>query len=164
VWNHGNVAVIHEVVVPAYVVHAGSARFIDTAADHQQTVTAFRAAFPDVHFTLEEAIAAGDKVVARIVGHATHTGSFFHPSVGELAATGNAVTIHEIVIYRIAEGKLAECWAPLDWLGLLQQLGALPSWQRPQLASLLFWCRIAIRTNIRSILWAFCTKPLILCL
>ena len=127
VWNQGNVEAIHEVVAPQYVVHAGSATFVDTAAEHQRAVTTFRAAFPDTHFTLEEVIAAGDKVIARIVGHATHTGPYFHPAVGELAATGHAVTIHEIVIYRIEKGKLVECWAQIDVLGLLQQLGALPS-------------------------------------
>jgi predicted ester cyclase len=76
---------------------------------------------------VDEAIAAGDKVIARIVGHTTHTGPFFHPAVGKLAPTGTAVTIHEMTMYRIAEGKSAECWTQLDWLGLLQQLGALPS-------------------------------------
>jgi predicted ester cyclase len=127
VWNQGNMETIPEFVAPQYVVHAGSATFVDTAAEHQDSVTTFRAAFPDVHFTVDEAIAVGDKVIARIVGHATHTAPYFHPAVGELAATGHAVTIHEIVIYRIEKGKLVECWAQIDVLGLLQQLGALPS-------------------------------------
>jgi predicted ester cyclase len=127
VWNQGNIEAIQEIVASPYVVHAGNARFVDSAAQHQQTVIAFRAAFPDVHFIVDEAIAVGDKVIARIVGHATHTGPFFHPAVGELAPTGTAVTIHKMNMYRVADGKLAECWAQLDWLDLFQQLGALPS-------------------------------------
>jgi predicted ester cyclase len=78
-------------------------------------------AFSGLHHTFEDQIAEGDKVVSRFTLHGTHTNAF-----QGIPPTGKAVTIHEIVIDRFAEGKVVEHWASVDMLGLLQQLGAIP--------------------------------------
>jgi steroid delta-isomerase-like uncharacterized protein len=127
VWNQGNLDLIDEMVVPEYLVHTGDASQVETTEEHRAYVAALRRAVPDMHFTVEDAIAEGTKVVARIVGRGTHTRPWKLPVAGDLAPTGKRFAIQEITIYRIEDGKLAECWALIDWLDLLRQLGALPA-------------------------------------
>ncbi|HXQ38674.1 MAG TPA: ester cyclase [Anaerolineales bacterium] len=77
---------------------------------------------PDWHTEIEDLIAEGDKVVARIMITGTHTGDFFG-----IPATGKKIRISGIYIARIANGKIIEHWGEEDSLGLLQQLGAIPT-------------------------------------
>lgn len=81
------------------------------------------AAMPDYKVTIEDVIAEGDRVVARFVVTGTHTGTEF---LG-LAPSGRKINVTGISIFRIADGKIAEHWANEDALGLLQQLGAIPT-------------------------------------
>src|SRR5262245_3077909 len=80
------------------------------------------AGFPDYRFELLDLIAEGDRVVARMPFSGTHTGP-----VLDLDPTGRSVTVSEIVIFRIADGKIAEAWEEYDALGMRRQLGALPA-------------------------------------
>ena len=82
-----------------------------------------REAFPDKHFDIEEAIAEGDKVVLRWRFRGTHSGAFWTPA-GTIPATGRPLTLTATLIYRLEDGKIAEEWAALDWLSVVQQLGA----------------------------------------
>ena len=82
---------------------------------HQATLLGM----PDWHTEIEELIAEGDKVVARITMTGTHTGEFFG-----FPATGNRISFTGIYIARIADGKIVEHWGEEDSLGLMQQLGA----------------------------------------
>src|SRR5262249_17385630 len=79
-------------------------------------------AFPDVQFEILDMIAEGDKVVTRWRYHATNTGPF----LGRPPA-GRPVTDEGITTIRLSEGKVAEKWVIQDSLGLLKQLGVLPS-------------------------------------
>jgi predicted ester cyclase len=72
--------------------------------------------------TLEDSVAAGDKVAARITFRATHEGEF-----QGIPPTGQQVTFSFIELNRMEGGKVAEHWVELDLLGLLQQLGAIPT-------------------------------------
>ena len=78
-------------------------------------------AFPDLHITVEDLIAEGDKVVARDTVTGTHQGE----DMG-LAPTGKSITYNEIFICRFADGRIAETWGVVDVLSQLRQLGALP--------------------------------------
>jgi predicted ester cyclase len=78
-------------------------------------------AFPDVVVTEEDLIAAGDKVVERSSAAATHAG----PLMGK-PATNKPVHWSEIHIYRLQDGKIAEHWAEIAMMELLQQTGVLP--------------------------------------
>ena len=80
------------------------------------------AAFPDRHTTSLEIIAEGDKVVHRLSGEFTHQGVFMG-----IPPTGKRVHWSCIDIWRIAEGKLTEHWVEADMLGMMQQLGLVPS-------------------------------------
>jgi predicted ester cyclase len=81
----------------------------------------FRTAFPDLHGTIEDQIAEGDKVVMRMTYRGTHQGELMG-----IPATGKPVTMTFISINRIAEGKIAEGWVNFDALGMMQQLGVIP--------------------------------------
>ncbi len=80
------------------------------------------AAFADLHVTVEDEIAEGDKVVTRYSARGTHKGEIMG-----IPPTGKQVAWTGIVITRIAGGKIIEAWANIDRLGVMQQLGAIPS-------------------------------------
>lgn len=77
-------------------------------------------AFPDLHITIEDLIAEGDKVVARDTVTGTHQGEYM-----ALPPTGKSVTYNEIFIVRFADGRIAETWGVVDVLSQLRQLGAI---------------------------------------
>lgn len=89
---------------------------------HKEVVTMWHKVFPDLHFTIEDMIAEGDRVVERVIARGTHEGDLYG-----IAATGKRVEAMGILIHRIASGKIVEMWEILDTIGLLEQLGiALP--------------------------------------
>jgi predicted ester cyclase len=87
----------------------------------KQAFGMFRMAFPDMHFTVEDQVAEGDKVASRVTVHATHKGEF-----QGIPPTGRPVTQTGIDILRIAGGKVVERWGEFDNFGLMQQLGVIP--------------------------------------
>ena len=76
--------------------------------------------FPDYQTVIDDLIAEGDKVVARITMSGTHTGVFMG-----IPATGKYVEFTGIYIAQIANGKIAEHWGEEDGVSLLAQLGVL---------------------------------------
>lgn len=87
---------------------------------YMQFIISTRAAFPDLHATVEDQIAEGDKVVTRWSVKGTHHGSFrgHHP-------TGNTMRVTGIVIERIVDGKVVEGWIEMDTHGQMHQLGVI---------------------------------------
>ena len=79
-------------------------------------------ALPDLHHEIEDLIAEGDRVVMRATDTGTQKGVFMG-----VPPTGKKVTVGAIGIFRFVEDKIVEGWEELDMLGLLQQLGAVPS-------------------------------------
>jgi steroid delta-isomerase-like uncharacterized protein len=88
----------------------------------KQMVTMFAAAFPDGSHTFEVELAAEDKVAAYWTFRGTHQGELMG-----IPATGKQVTITGTTIDRIVNGKIAERWGSFDQMGLLQQLGVIPT-------------------------------------
>lgn len=80
-----------------------------------------RAAFPDMHWKIEEQIAEGDKVLTRFEWTATHRGAFLG-----VPATGRPVKVWGMVIDRLEGGKIKDTRILMDTLGLMMQLGVLP--------------------------------------
>lgn len=78
--------------------------------------------FPDQHYSVDAVIGDGDKVVIRSTLRGTHTGEF-----QGIPATGKQVTVQGIDIVRAKDGKWIEHWGIFDALGLMQQIGAIPS-------------------------------------
>jgi steroid delta-isomerase-like uncharacterized protein len=79
-------------------------------------------AFPDLHVTVEDLIEEGDKVVGRNSVRGTHHGEYMG-----LPPTGKPVSYNEIIIFRFADGRVAETWGVVDVLAQLRQLGAFPA-------------------------------------
>jgi steroid delta-isomerase-like uncharacterized protein len=93
----------------------------------KQVVSLYRRAFPDVHFTVDDMLATGDKVITRWTGQGSHLGA-----LRGLPATGRKVRVSGISIDRLANGLIVETWMNWDTLGLMEQLGAArPPARRP---------------------------------
>ena len=91
----------------------------------KQRVILWRTAFPDMVYRLEDVIAEGDKVVEHWTARGTHLGRLFG-----IAPTGKHFDIMGINIHHIVDGKIVEIWEVANGLGLLQQLGIVPSWEK----------------------------------
>ena len=79
-------------------------------------------AFPDLHVTIEDLIAEGDKVVSRNTVTGTHQGEYMGTP-----STGKSVTYNEIFIVRFVNGRFAETWGVVDVLSQMKQLGVIPA-------------------------------------
>lgn len=79
----------------------------------------FRAAFPDMHDTIEDMLAEGDKVAVRVTVQGTHRGEF-----QGIAPTGRQISFAGFAIFRVVDGKIVENRALNDRQGLMQQLTA----------------------------------------
>ncbi len=76
----------------------------------------------DGHWQIEEMFSAGDKVVVRWTGSGTHNGE-----LNGIPATGRPIRVDAITIHRMAGDKIDETWEVWDTLGLLQQIGVVPT-------------------------------------
>lgn len=88
----------------------------------KDVIAMMRAAFPDIHWVIDETIASGEKVVSRFTWTGTHRGSFLG-----IPPTGKHVAVKGVVIDRIAGGKMADSRILMDSLGMMQQLGVIPT-------------------------------------
>jgi steroid delta-isomerase-like uncharacterized protein len=116
--NKGNLSVVEESTGPNFVDHQAPPGAPPTAAGLKAWITSFRAAFPDLHYTIEDSIAEGDRVVQRTTARGTMKGDFMG-----MPASGKSATWSEIHIIRFENGKSIEHWAVVDQLGMLAQLG-----------------------------------------
>ena len=112
----GRVETIDELVAPDFVSHtwdmtdAGRDKLKDTTPQMHPRLT-------DVPMTVEDLVAEGDQVVARLTSTATPTGDFMG-----VPAAGKRYTIGEIHWFRLRDGQLVEHWHQIDGLGLMRQL------------------------------------------
>jgi predicted ester cyclase len=118
--NQNKPEVFDELISPSYVNYdfPAPARGLE---GFKMVIGVFRAAFPDMHVTLEEELAEGDKVITRGYFTGTHEGDF-----QGIPSTGKQIKVKYIDIWRVENGKLVENWVQMDQLGLMQQLGVLP--------------------------------------
>ena len=120
-FNQGKAESIDELIAAEFVDHGAAPGVPDTGTESfRQTMLLFRTAFPDVHVTIDDMIAEGDRVVTRSLWHGTHRGTFFG-----IPATGKSFSLTSTDILRIEQGKVVEHWGNEDDLGMLQQLGIL---------------------------------------
>jgi predicted ester cyclase len=113
---------IDEVVEPNVLFHAPVPTEATGAQALKQVWAVLLRAFPDVHVTVEDVIAEGDKVVTRNTVTGTNRGEYMGG-----APTGNSVTYTEIFIVRFAGGRIAEIWGVVDALSQMRQLGRIPT-------------------------------------
>ncbi len=119
--NQRNLAAFEELVIPDLVLHNASMTIQGIEA-YKQFISMYFTAFPDLRFTIEDMIAEGDTVVIRQTARGTHQGNLMG-----IPPTGKQVSTTGINILRFANGKGVEEWFNGDDLGLLQQLGVVPT-------------------------------------
>jgi steroid delta-isomerase-like uncharacterized protein len=83
-----------------------------------EVIKTFYAAFPDNTHVINDLVAEGDKVAARLTEHATHKGQF-----QGIPATGRKVICSQMHIATIVDGKFKESWVLEDNLGRMRQIG-----------------------------------------
>jgi steroid delta-isomerase-like uncharacterized protein len=127
-FNTGNFDLAEEIFAADYVNHDPSLPDFGTGPEvANQAARLYRNAFPDARITVEDQVAEGDRVATRWSARGTHQGELM--GVGP---TGNQVEITGISISRIEGGKIAEDWINYDALGMMQQMGAIPSPEQAQ--------------------------------
>lgn len=125
-FSKGNLSVADEVMTPDCIEHQNGAPGSGPEAV-KQVVTGLRSSFPDLKLHIEDIVTVGDCVWARVKARGTDTGG-----VGGMPPTGRSVEIDVIDIVRVRDGKIAEHWGVADRLGMLQQIGAVPEFEREQ--------------------------------
>jgi steroid delta-isomerase-like uncharacterized protein len=117
--NRGDVSVADRAFAPDCVIHInGSPQPNLSLGGFKEMVSGLLGAFPDLRFTVEDQIVAGDRVAIRWSAEGTNSGAF-----GTVPATGRRVKISGLVLDRVVDGKVAERWEQWDQMGMLQQLG-----------------------------------------
>jgi steroid delta-isomerase-like uncharacterized protein len=120
-FNEGDLMVIDEVCTEDFVDHDPIMGDQDRDAV-KQTISGYREAFPDLEFTVEDVIAAGDKVVTRWRAEGTFKNEF----MGQQPTGERGEPIEGIGIDRFEGGKIVETWSQWDTLRFLRNIGAVP--------------------------------------
>jgi steroid delta-isomerase-like uncharacterized protein len=122
VQSGGNIDLVDEICSPGFVNHSAPPGIPADREGIKIVAAMFRRAFPDSYFTVEDMVAEGDKVATRKTFHGTHGGEFMG-----IPPSGRSVSMGLIDIVRISDGRVVEHWSMGDTLGMMQQLGVIPS-------------------------------------
>lgn len=109
-----------ELLAPEYVGHYTDGDM--TVEQSKQMGKSLFDTFPDFNATVDDLVGEGDKVAVRFTYRGTQKGEFMG-----IAPTGSKFNITNSGIFKISNGKIVEMWATMDYLRMLQQLGAIPS-------------------------------------
>ena len=118
--SQGKFAVIDEAIAPTFVYRTSALPESHGPAGFKEFFTEHRRTFPDIHYTLEEVVAEGEKVVVRWTATGTHQGDLMG-----IPPTGKPVKAPGITIFRFANGQIVDGFAVWDALAFLQQLGVV---------------------------------------
>lgn len=121
IWNQQKISLAVQLITQNYEGHdPATPGTISGIEGFKKFFNTYASAFPDQHFTIEDLVAEGDRVVTRWSVEATHTGT-----LSGIPPTGKRVRVTGTTISRIEHGKLAEDHIHWDALGLMRQLGAV---------------------------------------
>ena len=119
----GNFDAIDEFVAPDYVGHdSAEPEPIRGPEGVREFIERYRSAFGGARLIVDDQVAEGAKVATRWTARGTHTGE-----LAGIGPTGKDVTVSGLTISRFAAGKIVEQWTTWDTLGMLVQLGVVPS-------------------------------------
>jgi predicted ester cyclase len=122
--GHGDLEVADEIMAANATIHLVDSFTPDLGTGPEgikNIVGLYRNTFPDLQISIHDVITSGDKVISRFTIQGTQTGD-----LPNIPATGIAVSVEGMDIYRIENGKIAEFWHDADTLGLMKQLGVFP--------------------------------------
>ncbi len=116
-WNGWRFDLAEELIDPEISFRGSPGRIVAGRAGLVGYVKHVQSAFPDFHNSIEEMIAEGDRVVARLLYTGTHQGEIFG-----LPATGRRIRYSGVGIFRLPDSRIADAWVLGDLAGLLLQL------------------------------------------
>jgi steroid delta-isomerase-like uncharacterized protein len=120
--NAGDIGAFSDHLAADFVEHEVTPGLAPTKEGVKQFFQMQLAAFPDLRMNVEDVIASGAKVVARLRYTATQKGEFMG-----VPATGKKVDVQLIDIFLFGDdGLVHEHWGVIDALAMMQQLGAVP--------------------------------------
>jgi steroid delta-isomerase-like uncharacterized protein len=116
--SQGRVEILEELFAPDCI-DTGHPERGHGPAGVRDHVLEMRQRFPDLTVTVDQLVAEGDWVVAKLTSRGTHLGAF-----AGLSPTGRVVTWTGVGIRRVVDGRIVEQWTKYDLFSLLRQLGA----------------------------------------
>ena len=119
-YNHGSSDNADEIFAPDFVAYMPSQPAMDRAG-MERFIGDFADAFPGYTYDIHEQVAQGDTVYNHITWRGVHTGTF-----AGVPATGRSIQFSGINLFKVRNGLVVEQRAELDFLGVLQQIGAIP--------------------------------------
>jgi steroid delta-isomerase-like uncharacterized protein len=120
IFVRGNADAVDELLAPEFTSHTFPSTG-DGRADMRSAIHRVHGALSDVSFRVDDLVAEGDLVAARLTASATQTGELMG-----MPASGKRYEIGEIHMFRIRDGRAVEHWHHHDALGMMRQLGAMP--------------------------------------
>ncbi len=117
VWNKWNLPALEELISPDITFRGSIGTTVNGIEQFRQYVSKIRAAFPDFHNHIEELVAEGEKVAARLTYTGTHRGELLG-----FPATGNKIGYSGLAIFEFAESKIVRGYVLGDTETLKRQL------------------------------------------
>jgi steroid delta-isomerase-like uncharacterized protein len=117
--NTGDSSLLEKFIAPDYTEHSEGFQGVEP---FRQQIIAFRAAFPDLHVSIDDLIIDGDRFASRTTVTGTHTGDLMG-----MPATGRHISVEAVDIGRIENGQAKERWGGLNMYSMLTQLGLIPA-------------------------------------
>ncbi|WP_343308155.1 ester cyclase [Chitinophaga niabensis] len=119
VWNEGKLEVLDELLSEDYINHTPSTPNPPPGPDGlKPIIQAIRKGFPDLHYEIQDIIVTEGKAVARVIMTGTQTDTLFG-----MPPTGRKITVNQINIEQIENGKITQHWRVTDELTMMKQLG-----------------------------------------
>ena len=122
VQSHHKLELVDQLFDPSYNDHASFQGSVPGIEGFKQLFGMMLGAFPDLHAIIHDQIAEGDIVVTRKTFEGTHKGDYMG-----VPPTGKQFELGVIDIFRVVDGRLVEHWMQADSLGMMRQLGLIPS-------------------------------------
>jgi len=123
IWNNQRLESADELLSPDFLFHDPQSPFpVEGVKAYKEFVRFYLDAFPDLHFTIQRQVSDGETTMTRWSCTGTHKGDM--PGI---PATGRPISLTGITCSRVVDGKFVEAWSNWDALGLMQQLGVIPS-------------------------------------
>jgi steroid delta-isomerase-like uncharacterized protein len=121
IFVQGRKDTVDELLADDFVAHTWPSTSGDARADLKSAIDRAAAGLSDAEFTIDDLIAEGDQVAARLTTSATHSGEFMG-----MPPSNKRYRIEEIHWFRLRDGKVVEHWHQFDQMGMMKQLGAMP--------------------------------------
>lgn len=120
--NAGDVDGALALASPEFQMHMPNSQEPLGTVGARESLQDFRVGFPDLHQAIGQITTDSEMTAAWVTMTGTQTGQLM-----SITPTGKSIKLSAIVVFRIADGKLAENWVSFDKMELLRQLGVMPT-------------------------------------